>query len=297
MSFAFMPLYTGDYLRDTRHLTPMRHGIFMLALMYCWDSKGPMPVDEQECAGICNCRSADEIDALRYVLDRYFVRMPDGHYNKRMADEVVRFETIASFRREGGLRSAQVRRDKAAAGTVAKREAKDGPKPAQKPPESDPELEFNLSSASVELHLVSPSPSPSPSLIPNSGVPGFSSPTPLVATAGAATTTRAPNCPTEAIVNAYNEALPMLPRCEVLNDSRKRSIAARWREVCAAERFDRAQGIDFFKRYFGLVATSRFLTGRVQGRDGRAWKADLDFLMNPTKFARVIEGAYHKENH
>ena len=89
----------------------------------------------------------------------------------------------------------------------------------------------------------------------------------------------------------------MLPRCEVLNDSRKRSIAARWREVCAAERFDRAQGIDFFKRYFGLVATSRFLTGRVQGRDGRAWKADLDFLMNPTKFARVIEGAYHKENH
>ena len=80
MSFAYLPLFTGDYLRDTRHLTPLRHGIYLLGLMHCWDSKGPMPLDEQECASICNCRSADEIEALRYVLERFFVRMDDGHY-------------------------------------------------------------------------------------------------------------------------------------------------------------------------------------------------------------------------
>jgi uncharacterized protein YdaU (DUF1376 family) len=87
MSFAYLPLYTGDYLRDTRHLTPAKHGIYLLALMYCWDTQGPMPLDEQECAGICNCRSADEIDAMRYVLQRYFV--DDGWYNKRMAEIVA----------------------------------------------------------------------------------------------------------------------------------------------------------------------------------------------------------------
>lgn len=102
MSFAYLPLFTGDYIRDTRHLTPMRHGVFLLALMYCWDSKGPMPLDEQECAGICNCRSADEVDALRYVLGKYFVRMVDGHYNRRMALEVEKSEAISGARSNAG---------------------------------------------------------------------------------------------------------------------------------------------------------------------------------------------------
>lgn len=145
MSFAYLTLYTGDYLRDTRHLTPLKHGIYLLALMHCWDSKGPMPLDEQECAGICNCRSADEIEALRYVLNRYFVRMDDGIYNKRMAEEVARAEMTSMGRRAGGLKSAQARREKARAGTAAKREQ-----------------ELNKSSTQVEDVSVSPTPTPTP---------------------------------------------------------------------------------------------------------------------------------------
>lgn len=93
-----MPLYTGDYIKDTRHLTPMRNGVYLMALMHCWDSRGPMPLDEQECAGICNCRSADEIEALRYVIGRYFVRMDDGHYNKRITKEIERWNAISDKR-------------------------------------------------------------------------------------------------------------------------------------------------------------------------------------------------------
>jgi len=110
MSFAFMPVYTGDYLRDTRHLTPQKHGVYLLLLMHCWDQKGPLPLDEQECAGIANCRSADEIESLRYVLTRYFVEMGDGWYNKRMAEEVTRAEFISQKNREAGLKSAAKRR-------------------------------------------------------------------------------------------------------------------------------------------------------------------------------------------
>ena len=25
------------------------------------------------------------------------------------------------------------------------------------------------------------------------------------------------------------------------------------------------------------------------------WKADIDFIFTPTKFARIVEGAYHKD--
>lgn len=104
MSFAFLALYTGDYLRDTRHLTPLRHGVYLLLLMHCWDSCGPVPLDEQECAGIANCRSADEIEALRYVIDRYFTRMDDGFYNHRMQAEIERAMAISSKRKSAGFK-------------------------------------------------------------------------------------------------------------------------------------------------------------------------------------------------
>lgn len=109
MSFAFLPLYTGDYLRDTRHLTPLRHGVYLLLLMHCWDQRGPAPLDEQECAGVANCRSADEIEALRYVLARYFVRGDDGYYNVRMQREVTRAEVISEARSKAGKRGYKAR--------------------------------------------------------------------------------------------------------------------------------------------------------------------------------------------
>jgi uncharacterized protein YdaU (DUF1376 family) len=145
-----MPLFTGDYLRDTRHLTPMRHGVYLLALMHCWDSKGPLPLDEQEQAGICNCRSSDEVEALRYVVSRYFVKMDDGHYNKRIAEEVARAELWGQKSRAGGLNSAQARRDKARRGAAAK---------ANEPPLNHPST---ILQTVVQGSSVSPSPSPSP---------------------------------------------------------------------------------------------------------------------------------------
>lgn len=109
MSFAFVPFYSGDYLRDTRHLSPLRHGIYFLLLLHCWDQKGPLPLDEQECAGIANCRSSDEIDALRYVIGRYFVTMQDGHYNQRMQKEIERAAVISLERSEAGKKGYQAK--------------------------------------------------------------------------------------------------------------------------------------------------------------------------------------------
>ncbi len=109
LSFAYMPFFTGDYIRDTRHLSPLKHGIYFLLLMHCWDQKGPLPLDDQECAGIANCRSADEIDALRYVMGRYFIKMDDGWYNARMQKEIEKSENISRARSEAGFKGYQAR--------------------------------------------------------------------------------------------------------------------------------------------------------------------------------------------
>jgi uncharacterized protein YdaU (DUF1376 family) len=99
-----------------------------------------------------------------------------------------------------------------------------------------------------------------------------------------------PPAPIQEIVEMYNNILPELPQTIVVNDSRKRAIAARWREVVTADKLDRQGGLDFFKWYFEMVKTSKFLTGK-----SKDWKADMDFLFNPSKFPRIIEGTYHKD--
>ena len=109
MSFAYLPLYTGDYRRDTAHLDCAEHGIYLLLLMHCWDSKGPIPLDERKQAGICGARSGSEIEALRRVLREFFVRMDDGWYNRRIQRELERAEAISGKRKLAGRKGFQAK--------------------------------------------------------------------------------------------------------------------------------------------------------------------------------------------
>ena len=109
MSFAYLPLYTGDYIRDTQHLSCTEHGIYIKLLIHCWDQKGPAPADERRLMGIVNARSTDEIEAMRRVLLEYFVRMDDGWYNQRMQREIERCENISTKREDAGRRGANER--------------------------------------------------------------------------------------------------------------------------------------------------------------------------------------------
>lgn len=105
-----------------------------------------------------------------------------------------------------------------------------------------------------------------------------------------------PDCPYSALLDAYHRMLPMLPTVSVLNDARREHMRARWREVCAQERFDADAGLDWFRWYFGHAAKSRHLTGRGRpNRDGRVWHATFDWLLLPTNFAKVVDGNYVDE--
>ena len=106
---------------------------------------------------------------------------------------------------------------------------------------------------------------------------------------------RLPSCPTEKLLEMYHRHLPMLPRVEVMNDGRRKTLAARWRDVISDKEIRKTEdpktsALEFFDWYFEHASKSPFLTGKL-----KSWRADFDFLITASKFAKVIEGHYHKE--
>jgi hypothetical protein len=110
--------------------------------------------------------------------------------------------------------------------------------------------------------------------------------------------TRLPECPQLKIVEAYHEILKMCPRVSDWTPERQKIMRARWRERALRKKKGyrtEEDGMAFWKRYFSYVAESLFLTGRTEGRDGKApFVADLEWLVRPKNFVKVIEGHYHR---
>lgn len=97
-------------------------------------------------------------------------------------------------------------------------------------------------------------------------------------------------CPHQEIISAYHELLPACTPVKVWNDRRAGLLRQRWREDVKRQR------IEWWRKFFTYVAESRFLTGRAETVPGRdPFVADLEWLISPTNFAKVIEGKYHRD--
>lgn len=80
--------------------------------------------------------------------------------------------------------------------------------------------------------------------------------------------------------------------------ARSDHLRARWRETAAAKRWpDQASGIAYFRKLFAYVGQSAFLTGRAKQRspDQRPFLVELEWLVKPSNWAKVLEGKYHQE--
>ena len=93
-------------------------------------------------------------------------------------------------------------------------------------------------------------------------------------------------CPHREIVALYHDCLPELRRVREWNPTRQKLLARRWAE--SPER----QAVEWWRGFFGYVRRSPFLMGRTTGRDGRPFDCDLEWLIRPTNFAKVVEGKY-----
>ncbi|WP_434516684.1 hypothetical protein AB6Q56_08865 [Dechloromonas sp. ARDL1] len=118
---------------------------------------------------------------------------------------------------------------------------------------------------------------------------------------GKPATEQKPACPAEDIVRLYHEAMPDNPRVRVLNDSRRKTIRARWKEAASltCKPFgysSREDGLTAWRQFFEVCAESDFLTGKATPQPGKPpFVADIDFLMSSAGFAKCLENKYHRE--
>src|ERR1700761_5093907 len=108
MKRPWMPLYVGDYLGDTGHLTTAQHGAYLLLMMHYW-RKGELPDDDRQLAKITKLPLRSWRD-YRATLQDFFY---DGWRHKRIDAELQRMTEVSAKRaiagQQGGLGSALAR--------------------------------------------------------------------------------------------------------------------------------------------------------------------------------------------
>lgn len=101
----YMPLWIGDYLRDTQHLTTEQHGAYLLLLAHCWQH-GAIPPDDIGRAQITRLITVKRWNAIKAAVLPFFE--PDGTH-RRVTKERGRAEHLNTVRSmagyKGGIRS------------------------------------------------------------------------------------------------------------------------------------------------------------------------------------------------
>jgi hypothetical protein len=96
-------------------------------------------------------------------------------------------------------------------------------------------------------------------------------------------------CPHQDIIAAYHELLPSLARVREWTQERQSFLRKRWTEK--PER----QTLDWWREFFAYVGKSDFLMGRRETQTG-TFECDLEWLVRPKNFIRVIEGRYENRS-
>ena len=108
MGRAWLPLYVGDYLRDTRDLNTLQHGAYLLLIMHYWQHDA-LPTDDARLAAIAGLPVAQ----WRRIREPVQAKFSDGWKHKRIEAEIAKADRAFMQRRlagrNGGIKSGIAR--------------------------------------------------------------------------------------------------------------------------------------------------------------------------------------------
>jgi uncharacterized protein YdaU (DUF1376 family) len=245
----------GDYHKKAGRLSMVEHGAYTLLMDACYDRE-QFPTLEQA-YDWCWARTEEEKAAVRFVLEKFFV-CQDGIYSQsRIQEEIARFHenssTNARIAREREEKR-RTERERSVNGNDTNRHLTNNHKP----------LTTNQEPVSIE------------------------EPKGSLSEAGL------PPCPHQKVIDLFHELLPELPKVIVWNKTREGLLRARWKEAAAEKKWkSQEEGIEHFREFFGFVRKSKFLMGKTAVNGRRPFECELEWLIRPNNWVKVIEGKYH----
>jgi len=108
-----------------------------------------------------------------------------------------------------------------------------------------------------------------------------------------------PTCPHQEILLLYKKHLPHLTQPRVWEGSRQVNLKQRWRQAAKPSNYSPKgyktldEGLAWWDSFFGYIANDSSLAQGFRTKD-RTWQPDLEWIVNATNFAKIIDGKYSK---
>ena len=99
MKRPWMPLYVGDFIADTMHLSATETGIYIRLIMHCWMHEGRIPTDDGQLARISHCDSRLWRQYKTKVLGFFCAVDASTMQHRRVSTELLRCEEISNKRK------------------------------------------------------------------------------------------------------------------------------------------------------------------------------------------------------
>ena len=244
----------GDYKSHTEHLSEMEDLAYRRLLDWYYLHEKPIPLDSKETARQIRMRSHNDCIAL--VLQEYFERTEDGWIHHRANAEIFK----AGDKSQKASASAKIRWHKTPDANALQ---------SQSEPNATQNTE-HITQNTIDIYLSEDKLESAKKL---------------------------PDCEHKGVIELYHQWLPTLRKVEVWNATRQGYLRQRWREVAEElaqdKQIETAHVLNWWGEFFQHIGKSKFLTGKVNSKDGRAFTADLEWILKPSNFAKIVEGKYH----
>ena len=108
-----------------------------------------------------------------------------------------------------------------------------------------------------------------------------------------------PDCPHKEILILYKKHLSNLSQPRVWEGSRQANLRQRWKQAAKPSNYSpegyktMQDGLKWWDSFFAYIANDTKLATGFQTKD-RTWLPDLEWIVNATNFAKIIDGKYAK---
>lgn len=108
-----------------------------------------------------------------------------------------------------------------------------------------------------------------------------------------------PPCPHKEILSLWAKHLPHLSQPRSWEGTRQANLRQRWQQAAKPSAYSpngyktMQEGIDWWDGFFAYIAQDTKLANGFESQ-GRVWRPDLEWVVNASNFAKIIDGKYNR---